>query len=89
MVLMSLISSALQKIFDMEVIEMDQIIAERNGMSISEIFDTYGEPYFRNEETKLLVDIQSKKNVIVSCGGGVPMREVNVEAMRKSGKIIK
>ena len=84
----STISSALQKIFDMEVIEMDQIIAERNGMSISEIFDTYGEPYFRNEETKLLVDIQSKKNVIVSCGGGVPMREVNVEAMRKSGKII-
>ena len=84
----STISSALQRLFDMEVIEMDQIIAERNGMSISEIFDTYGEPYFRNEETKLLVDIQSKKNVIVSCGGGVPMREVNVEAMRKSGKII-
>lgn len=84
----STISSALQEVFAMEVVEMDQIIAKRNGMSISEIFETYGEPYFRNEETNLLVDIQSKKNVIVSCGGGVPMREVNVEAMRKSGKII-
>ena len=84
----STISAALQEIFAMEVVEMDQIIAKRNGMSISEIFETYGEPYFRNEETQLLVDIQSKKNVIVSCGGGVPMREVNVEAMRKSGKIV-
>lgn len=84
----STISAALQEVFAMEVVEMDQIIAKRNGMSISEIFDTYGEAYFRNEETNLLVDIQSKKNVIVSCGGGVPMREVNVEAMRKSGKII-
>lgn len=84
----STISSALQEVFAMEVVEMDQIIAERNGMSISEIFETYGEEYFRQQETKLLVDIQDKKNVIVSCGGGVPMREVNVEAMRKSGKVI-
>ncbi|MGN1267582.1 MAG: shikimate kinase, partial [Dorea sp.] len=44
----STISSALQKIFAMEVIEMDQLISQRNGMSISEIFETYGEQYFRN-----------------------------------------
>ena len=84
----STISSTLRKVFAMNVVEMDQIIAEKNGMSISEIFSTYGEEYFRNEETQLLIDIQEKKNVIISCGGGVPMREVNVEEMKKSGKII-
>lgn len=84
----STISRALHEIFAMDVIEMDQIIAQNNGMSISEIFDTYGEEYFRQQETQLLIDIQAKKNMIVSCGGGVPMREVNVEEMKKSGKVI-
>lgn len=84
----STISSTLHDVFAMDVIEMDQLISERNGMSISEIFANNGEEYFRNEETNLLIEIQSRKNVIVSCGGGVPMREVNVREMKKSGKVI-
>ncbi|HAJ74228.1 MAG TPA: chorismate mutase [Lachnospiraceae bacterium] len=84
----STISSTLHDVFAMNVIEMDQIIAERNGMTISEIFALRGEEYFRNEETKLLIESQSHKNVIISCGGGVPMREVNIREMKKSGKII-
>ena len=84
----STISSTLHDIFAMDVVEMDQVISERNNMSISEIFDTYGEEYFRNEETNLLIESRDKKNMIFSCGGGVPMREVNVREMKKSGKII-
>ena len=72
----------------MDVIEMDEIIAKQNGMSISEIFELHGEEYFRNEETELLRESRSKKNMIVSCGGGVPMREVNVQEMKKSGKVV-
>ena len=43
----STISDFLRTVFAMEVVEMDQIIAEREGMSISDIFETYGEEYFR------------------------------------------
>ena len=50
----STISDFLRTVFAMEVVEMDQIIAEREGMSISDIFETYGEEYFRNLETELL-----------------------------------
>ena len=64
------------------------MIAKNNGMSISEIFDLHGEAYFRNEETNLLKEVGSEKNKIVSCGGGVAMREVNVQEMRKSGKVV-
>ena len=71
----STISDFLKTVFAMEVVEMDQIIAEREGMSISDIFETYGEEYFRNLETELLIEMQSKTNVVISCGGGVPMRE--------------
>lgn len=84
----STISKVLENTFAMDVIEMDEIIAEQNGMSISEIFELHGEAYFRNEETNLLRECVNKKNVIVSCGGGVAMRQENIDEMRKSGKIV-
>ena len=84
----STISEFLKTVFAMDVIEMDQIIAERQGMSISDIFETYGEEYFRNLETNLLIEMQSKKNMVISCGGGVPMRERNVVEMKKNGRVV-
>ena len=63
-------------------------IVERQGMSISDIFETYGEEYFRELETNLLIEMQSRSNVVVSCGGGVPMRERNVTEMKKNGRVV-
>lgn len=82
------ISDYLSTVFAMETVEMDRIIAEREGMSIPDIFDVYGEEYFRNLETNLLIEMQSKSNVVISCGGGVPMRENNVVEMKKNGRVV-
>ena len=84
----STISDFLKTVFAMEIVEMDQIIAERQGMSISDIFETYGEEYFRDLETNLLIEMQSRTNVVISCGGGVPMRERNVAEMKKNGRVV-
>jgi len=84
----STISDFLKKVFAMDVAEMDQIIAQRQGMSISDIFETYGEQYFRNLETNLLIEMQSRSNVVISCGGGTPMRECNVVEMKKNGRVV-
>ena len=67
---------------------MDQLIAEREDMSIPDIFATYGEEYFRNLETNLLIEMQATKNTIVSCGGGAALREQNVKEMKKNGKVV-
>ena len=82
------ISNYLSTLFAMDVVEMDKIIAEREGMSISDIFETRGEQYFRDAETNLLIEMQSKKNVVISCGGGTPLRECNVTEMKKNGKVV-
>ena len=84
----STISDYLKTVFAMDIIEMDQIIAERAGMSISDIFETYGEQYFRDCETNLLIEMQSRTNVVISCGGGTPMRECNVVEMKKNGRVV-
>jgi len=82
------IANCLSSMFAMETIEMDALIAQREGMSISDIFDKYGEEYFRTLETNLLIELQAKSNTVISCGGGVPMRSQNVVEMKKNGKIV-
>ena len=74
--------------FAMDSVEMDQVIARREGMTIPEIFEVHGEEYFRNYETDLLIEMQSRKNTVISCGGGVPMRDRNVAEMKKNGRVI-
>ncbi|MBO6283224.1 MAG: shikimate kinase [Pseudobutyrivibrio sp.] len=84
----STISAYLSEQFGMEAIDMDQVISEREGMPISRIFEIHGEEYFRNAEANLLKELQTKKNVVISCGGGTPLREENVVEMKKNGKVV-
>ncbi len=71
-----------------ELVEMDERLVEEAGMSINEIFEKYGEDYFRDLETKLIEDIAKKGGTIVSCGGGAALREENRRAMKKNGLVI-
>ena len=58
------------------------------GMPISKIFETYGELYFRELETKLIQSLNQQEPTIVSCGGGVAMRQENVDCMRDGGSVV-
>ncbi|MDO4518881.1 MAG: shikimate kinase [Eubacteriales bacterium] len=85
----STVSSYLSKNCGYQLIEMDEQIEKEQKMSISEIFAKNGEEYFRGLETALIRNLNGiSDKTVVSCGGGVPMRQENVEAMRKNGKII-
>ncbi len=84
----SSVAAALGDMLKQEVVEMDARIAEQEGMSIPEIFAQKGEAYFRQSETQLLLDCAGGEPKIVSCGGGVPMRQENVDAMRACGKVV-
>lgn len=84
----STIARGLQAALKTEIIEMDVLIEQRQGMPITQIFETKGEEYFRTLETQLLEEIRLKEGVIVSCGGGVPMRPENVSLMKKGGVVV-
>lgn len=83
----STIASKLAETLGIEKLEMDQVIEEREGMSISGIFEKYGEEYFRRRETELLESLRAEEGQVISCGGGAPMRQANVDAMRKAGSV--
>ena len=84
----STVAGELKDKLEMDRVEMDQMIVENRGMSISEIFDEFGEAYFRNLESNTLIELQKRKQTIVSCGGGVVMREENADHMKKNGRVV-
>ena len=71
-----------------DLLEMDEMIVQQEGMSIADIFETHGEEHFRDIESNLIKDICLQENKVVSCGGGVVLRSQNVDAMKKSGIIV-
>ena len=84
----STVSEYLSRKYNMDTVEMDQVIAEREKMSISDIFSVHGEEYFRDLETNLLIEMQAKTNTVISVGGRGPMRERNVKEMKKNGCVV-
>ena len=82
------VSRELTKQTGMEEVDMDAYIVEKEGMSINDMFAQHGEEYFRKKETECLIEIMQSKNRIVSCGGGVVVKDENVEHMKAGGTIV-
>ena len=71
-----------------EDIDTDQMIVEKEGKAISAIFEEDGEEYFRSVETGIIDTLKERTPCVVSCGGGMVMRDVNVAKMKEIGKIV-
>ena len=79
----SLISKELSKKLNIELIDIDTEIVKKEGISINEIFKKKGELYFRNLETEILKNIRKEK--IISCGGGLPIHNNNMQYIISNG----
>ena len=82
------VSRELSRMTGKKELDMDAYIVEREGMPITDMFDKFGEEYFRKKETESLLEIMEMKNIIVSCGGGVVVKDENVEHMKNGGVIV-
>ena len=66
----SSIGAMVSKKLDIPFIDIDNLIEEHAGMTVSEIFEADGEDYFRNLEQKITIKSLKHKKVVVSLGGG-------------------
>ena len=82
----STLGKLLSKKLNYEFIDMDNYIEKNACMFIDEIFDSYGEDYFRQLETNTLHEFLSLDNVVIATGGGVIKNKNNKELM--DGKCI-
>ncbi len=81
-------SRALSRRLRIREIDTDALIVQREKMPISEIFASKGEEYFRKTETALLEELAQLSPCIVSCGGGMVLRQENIDIMKREGRII-
>lgn len=71
------------------MVDTDKWIEKKQKMTVSDIFDTYGEEAFRRMETECLKElIQTVDGQIISVGGGLPVREENHRLLKQLGRVI-
>lgn len=66
-------------------VDTDEIIEQRTRLTISEIFQRYGEKHFRKIEAQVIKEVSQNKNQIISTGGGVFENPENITNLKKNG----
>ena len=66
-------------------LDLDKLIESREGMAISLIFSSKGEPYFRKLESEILKEIQANRGIILASGGGTPCFFDNMQYINNLG----
>jgi len=84
----TVVGKKLAEILDRKLIEMDQLIIEKAGMSIPEIIENYGWDRFRDIESEVAKKVSKLNNCVIDTGGGVILRKENVDNLKKNGIII-
>lgn len=71
----------------LKFVDMDSEIEKAEKRPISEIFSRDGEEYFRNIETETLKkELSCGGDKIISTGGGIVVKEENIELLQNSGE---
>lgn len=84
----STISKSLCDLFSLDLIDTDAFIEKEENKSIKEIFDNYGEPYFREKEYEMALKLKVVQNAVISTGGGMILNERNTQILSEIGRII-
>ena len=82
------IGTKLAKILHYNFIDIDAFIQEEQNTSISEIFNLYGENYFRKIEQKALHQVLNLDNYVIATGGGTPCFYNNIDLINKKAESI-
>lgn len=82
------VSQVLAEKLQGKLVDVDEWIVKQEKMQISQIFEDFGEDYFRNIETAAFHQLGKENGAIISCGGGAVLRVENVKAMKASGKVV-
>lgn len=69
-------------------IEQDEMIVEKQKMSIPEIFAQLGEIKFREIEMQLCKELSQKQDWVISTGGGVVLNKLNIDYYKQNGTIV-
>jgi shikimate kinase len=68
--------------------DLDHLLEEQAGMSVTEYFSTFGETAFRLAESEVLKNTAYPENAVISTGGGLPCFFDNMDWMKAKGTVL-
>jgi shikimate kinase len=81
------VGKELSRLLNMRLVDVDSEIEQNSKMKITDIFNNFGEPYFRDAEAEMIRKVARTKNTVISTGGGAVLREENMQVLRETGVI--
>lgn len=84
----TVVGKALAENLRKKYISTDDLIEEKSGKTIKDIFAEEGEPRFRQLEKEVVKSISEKEGQIIDTGGGVILDRDNVDNLKKTGHMI-
>ncbi len=68
-------------------VDVDEVIVARYG-NISNLFERYGEEYFRELETKIIEELSKQEGLVIATGGGAALKAQNVALLKRNGRLV-
>ncbi len=72
----------------MKFVDMDEIIERRHNETVSHIFETKGEAFFRQRERALVRELAAEKDRVIATGGGIVLDGNNLRDFGRTGVVI-
>nr|WP_256372986.1 shikimate kinase [Pseudoruegeria sp. HB172150] len=79
------VGQALAKILGVPFLDSDNEIVKASNLTIAEVFERYGEPFFRDKETQVITRLLDERPGILSTGGGAFLSADNREVISRRG----
>lgn len=83
------VGKRLAKDFDLPFIDIDRVVTRKMNLSVKDIFDKFGEPFYRALETTVIKElIKDQEQKVISLGSGLPMQEQNEKYIKQLGTVV-
>jgi shikimate kinase len=81
------ISKAIAELSKYTLVDTDALTEKKMNMTINDIFEKYGEEYFRKIEKEIVANVSKLNDAVIATGGGVVLDADNIKVLKETGVV--
>lgn len=83
------VGKQLSRDLELPFIDLEKLIVKKMNLSVREMFERFGDPFYRALETVALKElIKDTERKVISLGAGAPLQEQNEKYIRELGTVV-
>ena len=84
----SSVANLLAQLLRLRKVDTDELIEQRAGKRIAEIFKGEGESEFRRLEREIVLELETAREIVIATGGGLAAGEGNLASLKKHALVV-